>query len=166
MREYTHVGWAHRQWVRTTHLTRKLSQMCLVLLTQAGRTSGLWISSPTLYPLSHPVTLPHTRTTVEPHSYTSARHVPVQPVVPDVSSPLSTFTVRDGVAQLVQRASDSRSKGPRFESRQSQMKNLWVVSFYLFIYLLKAHSTAQGHLRALQKFKSHTSWTRHKTRTL
>ena len=37
--------------------SEKLSQIFLVLLTQTGvRTSGLWISSPTFYQLSHPIT--------------------------------------------------------------------------------------------------------------
>ena len=38
---------------------------------------------------------------------------------------------------------------------------------HLFIYWrLIAQSTAQGHLRAFHKFKSHTSWIQHKTYTL
>ena len=43
---YTLGGWAHRQRVSTTFLT-----------PDGVRTSGLWISSLTLYPMSHPVTL-------------------------------------------------------------------------------------------------------------
>ena len=33
VRAYTHGGWAHRQWVSTTFLTQKNSQIFLVLLT-------------------------------------------------------------------------------------------------------------------------------------
>ena len=47
----THRGWAHRQRVSTTFLTRKKTELFLVLLLV------LWILSPTLYQLSHPVTV-------------------------------------------------------------------------------------------------------------
>ena len=56
---YTPGVWAHREGVSTstTFLTRKqLSSKCSCA-TDGVRTSGLWISSPTLYQLlSHPVT--------------------------------------------------------------------------------------------------------------
>ena len=48
MRAYAHRGWAHWQRVSTTFLTRKNSQMFLVLLTE--------FEPPTLYQLSHTVT--------------------------------------------------------------------------------------------------------------
>ena len=52
---YTHGDWAHRQWVITTVLLGKT----LTIFSCAPNgvwTLGLWISSPTLYQLSHPVT--------------------------------------------------------------------------------------------------------------
>ena len=63
MRAYKHGGWAHRQRVSTTFFTLKknlllgfeLSQF-FVVAPDRVRTSGLWISSPTFYQLSHPVT--------------------------------------------------------------------------------------------------------------
>ena len=54
---YTRGLGAHRQRVSRTFFfdSEKLSQFFLVLQTQTGvRTSGVWISSPTLYQLSHP----------------------------------------------------------------------------------------------------------------
>ena len=50
-------GLAHRHRVSTTFLTRKKrSQICSCAPdADVVRTSGLWISSPTLYQLSHPV---------------------------------------------------------------------------------------------------------------
>ena len=59
MRTCTHGGWAHRQWVSTTFFTRKKNVINFSCAPDAGgvQTSGLWISSPTLFQLSHPVTL-------------------------------------------------------------------------------------------------------------
>ena len=51
MRAYTHRGWAHRQWVSTTFLTRKNGHTFFLCACAPDgvRTSCLWISS-------HPVT--------------------------------------------------------------------------------------------------------------
>ena len=52
VRIHTRRGWAHRQRVDTTFLTEKLTNFSCA--ADGVRTSGLWISSPTLYRLSHP----------------------------------------------------------------------------------------------------------------
>ena len=56
MRAYTPGGGgAHQQRVNTTFLTRKNSTFSCTRSDEV-RTSGLWIPSPTFYPLSHAVT--------------------------------------------------------------------------------------------------------------
>ena len=51
---YTHRGWAHKQRVSTICLARKNSHICCCAPDADGvPTSGLSISSPTLYQLSH-----------------------------------------------------------------------------------------------------------------
>ena len=61
-RACTQGGWAHRQRVSTTFLTRKISQIFYCAPDAGGvRTSDLldlWVSNPTLYRLSHLVS-PH-----------------------------------------------------------------------------------------------------------
>ena len=55
---YTQGGWAHQQRVSTTFLTRKKLWFFVYCAPDADGvwTSGLWISSWTLYQLSHPAT--------------------------------------------------------------------------------------------------------------
>ena len=52
---YTHRGWAHQQRVSRTFLTQKNSQK-IYCAPDGIQTSALWITSPTLYQLSHPIT--------------------------------------------------------------------------------------------------------------
>ena len=54
VRAHTHGGWAHRQRVSTTFLTRKNTHFSCA--PDRIRTSVLWILTPTLYQLGHPVT--------------------------------------------------------------------------------------------------------------
>ena len=51
---YTHRGWAHRQRVSTTFDWKTVTNFSCA--PDGVRTSGLWILSPTLCQLSHPVT--------------------------------------------------------------------------------------------------------------
>ena len=57
MRAHTHRGWVLWQWVSTTFLTRGKTLTNLYCVPDSVWTLGLWISSVTLYQLSHPVWL-------------------------------------------------------------------------------------------------------------
>ena len=57
MHAYTHGGWAHQQWVSTTFLTQKNSQLFLCSERGLNSDHGIhWILSPTFYQLSHIIT--------------------------------------------------------------------------------------------------------------
>ena len=98
----THKVWAHRPRVSTTVLTRKNSHFSCA--PDGIRTSVLWILSPTLQQLSHPVTAslhhPVTRhlvtlspshpATTSPHMY--GHHVTPSPHHPITPSPHHPIT--------------------------------------------------------------------------